>query len=233
MTFTKRYDLVNDNMKFGPISFSEDTELNEPVSSFGPLVARGNLYATQIKTNGPCSIGENLEISDYLKVNGPLSVKGTFTSKKEAVTKVNGPVTVSQGIIGGKLKINGPIKAKYLEVKSVKINGPVRVQEDLLAEEEIKIGLGGWSQNRLNRYLDIGGTLEAPHIQLKNYSSGLSAAGIIKKVFGLKEKYKRIATVENLKIKAKTLELEGVELVDCDLTEVGEIIDLSDEVEEF
>ena len=48
-------------MRFGPTVFSNDTELTQPISSLGPLTARGSLYATEVKVNGPCVIGENLE----------------------------------------------------------------------------------------------------------------------------------------------------------------------------
>ena len=80
-------------MRFGPTSFSDDTELTEPISSLGPLTARGSLYANIVKVNGPCVIGENLEINESLKVNGPLTIDGTLTGIADANIKVNGPAT--------------------------------------------------------------------------------------------------------------------------------------------
>ena len=211
-------------MKFGPTSFTDDTELTKPLTSFGPLVAKGNLYASEIKTNGPCSIGKNLEIDLSLKVNGPLIVKGSLTCHKEATAKVNGPVTINNGIIGGEIKINGPLNARYVEVISFKVNGPLTVEEDIIAEENIVIGVGRSSKRREVSSVSVGGFIEAPHIRIKNYSSMFSAAKIIKKVIGLKDKFERTLILEGLTFKAKTLELEGIELENCDVSMVGEII---------
>ncbi|MHA2389666.1 MAG: hypothetical protein ACXACW_13185 [Candidatus Hodarchaeales archaeon] len=171
-------------MRFGPTSFSDDTELTEPITSYGPLVARGNLYATQITTNGPCSIGENLEIDISLKVNGPLVVKGSLTCHKEASAKVNGPVKISSGIIGGSIKINGPLIANYVEARNFKVNGPITINKDLIAEENIVIGVGRSSKGRESQSVSVGGIIEAPIIRLTNYSSMCSPAKIIKKVIG-------------------------------------------------
>ena len=102
-------------MRFGPITFSDDTELTEPISSMGPLVARGNLFASHISANGPCSIKGNLELDDLLRVNGPLKVKGSLVLHKGAVAKINGPANVGKGIIGGIVRINGPLKSEYIE----------------------------------------------------------------------------------------------------------------------
>lgn len=213
-------------MKFGPTSFSDDTELTKPLTSFGPLVARGNLYASEIKTNGPCSIGENLEIDLSLKVNGPLVVKGSLTCHKEAAAKVNGPVNINNGIIGGKIKINGPLKARYVEVNNFKVNGPLTVEEDIIAEENIIIGVGRSSKGREGQSVSVGGVIAAPVIRITNYSSMFSAAKIIKKVIGLKDNFERVLILENLKFKANKLELEGIELENCDTTEVGEILQI-------
>ena len=214
-------------MRFGPISFSDDTELTKPITSFGPLVARGNLYAPQIKTNGPCSIGENLEIADSLKVNGPLVVKGSLTCHKEATAKINGPVKITSGIIGGKIKINGPLNARYIEVSAIKVNGPLSVEEDVIAEETIVIGVGRSSKGRETQWVSVGGKIEAPLIRITNYSSMFSASKIIKKVIGLKDKFERLLTLENLTVKADRLELEGIDLDNCDLTQVKEIINVA------
>ncbi len=213
-------------MKFGPTSFSHDTELTEPITSFGPLVARGNLYAPKISTNGPCSIGENLEIGEALKVNGPLVIKGSFTCHKDASAKVNGPVTINGGVIGGKIKINGPMKSRYVEVSSLKVNGPVNITEDIIAKDSVVLGVGRSSKSRENQSVEVGGVIDAPHIRITNYSSMFSPAKIIKKVIGLKDKFERVLVLEDLKFKAKTLELEGIELENCDTSEVDEIIKL-------
>jgi len=218
--------MVNTQMRFGPTSFSDDTELTQPITSFGPLVARGNLYAPQITTNGPCSIGENLEIDISLKVNGPLVVKGSLTCHKEASAKVNGPVNISRGIIGGNIKINGPLKANYVEAKSFKVNGPLTVDEDLIAEESIVIGVGRSSKGGEYQSVSVGGLIEAPVIRIKNYSTMFSPAKFIKKVIGLKDKFERVIILEDLKFKADRLELEGIELENCDTSKVGEILQI-------
>ncbi len=211
-------------MKFGPTSFSDDTELTQPITSFGPLVAKGNLYAPQISTNGPCSIGQNLEIDVSLKVNGPLIVKGSFTCHRGASAKVNGPATINNGIIGGTIRINGPLSTRYVEVESFKVNGPLTVTEDLIAEENVVIGVGRSSKRREKQSVLVGGVIEAPTIRITNYSSMFSATKIIKKVIGMKNKFDRVLTLEDLTFKADTLELEGIELENCNTSEVGEII---------
>lgn len=213
-------------MRFGPTSFSDDTELTNPLTSFGPLIAHGNLYASQITTNGPCSIGENLEIDFSLKVNGPLVVKGSLTCHKDAAAKVNGPVTINKGINGGKIRINGPLKTQYVEANSFKVNGPLTVDEDVIAEENIVIGVGRSSKGREVQSVSVGGIIEAPQIRITNYSSRFSAAKIIKKVIGLRDKFERVLILEGLKFKANTLELEGIELENCDTSEVGEIVQI-------
>jgi hypothetical protein len=224
--------MVEKQMKFGPTTFSDDTELTKPITSFGPLIARGNLYAPQIKTNGPCTIGENLEIGESLKVNGPLVVKGSLTCYKEASAKVNGPVTINSGIIGGDIKVNGPLKSNYVEARNLKVNGPITVNEDLIAEENIVIGVGRSSKGRENQSVSVGGIIEAPVIRIKNYSSMFSPAKIIKKVIGLKDKFERVLILEDLRFKADRLELEGIELENCDTSLVGEVFHARSEEKE-
>lgn len=216
-------------LRFGPTSFPDDTELTEPISSFGPLTASGNITATIIKVNGPCTIGENLEIDTSLKVNGPLSIKGTLTCLGEATAKINGPVNVKKGIISGYIHINGPLSSRYIEVIKLSVNGPLQIEEDVVAEEEIVLGVGGSSRIRSGDYYDIGGMIEAPVVRISNFSSKYSASGIIKKIFGLKEKYLKTVVLEDLRIKAKLLELEGVELENCDLNQVDEIVSIRDD----
>jgi hypothetical protein len=213
-------------MRFGPTAFTDDTELSQPISSFGPLLAKGNLYAPQISTNGPCTIGKNLEIDVLLKVNGPLIVKGAFTCHKGASAKVNGPVSIKGGLIGGNARINGPFNARYVEVESFKVNGPLDVAEDLIAEESIRIGVGRSSKVRVGQSVKVGGVIEAPIIRIKNYSSMFSATKIIKKVIGLKDKIERVLVLESLSFKADRLELEGIELKNCDTDQVKEIIQI-------
>lgn len=213
-------------MRFGPTSFSGDTEVKKPISSFGPLTAKGNLYATQINVNGPCTVSENLEIESSLKVNGPLIIKGTLTCLENAYTKVNGPVKIGKGLLGGEVRINGPLKAQFVEVNnSLSVNGPVTVSEDVIASEEISFGIGISSKFENDKYLDIGGVIEAPVVRMTNYSSKFSAAGIIKKIIGVKSKFDRTVVLKDLTIKGKLLELDGVELEDCNLEDVDEIVE--------
>lgn len=201
-------------MKFGPVVFSEDVELTESVISFGPIITRGNLISNaSIKANGPLSVSENLEIGLSLKINGPMTVKGSMICQNDATAKINGPATVRKGIIGGKIRINGPLNAKFVEVVNLSINGPVSVEEDIIAEEEIVIGIGYSQKNPL----EIGGVIEAPVVHLINHSSKYSVSGIIRKVIGVKSKFERIRIIEGLKIRTKLLQLEGVELENCDI----------------
>ncbi len=213
-------------MRFGPTSFSGDTEVKTPISSFGPLTASGNLYATQIRVNGPCTVRENLEIESSFKVNGPVVIKGSLTCLENATAKVDGPVKIGNGLLGGEIRINGPLSAKYVESVSLSINGPVTVNEDIIASDELSFGIGASSIRRDGNYLDIGGIIEAPVVRMTNYSSKYSVAGIIKKVVGLKSKFEKVVVLQNLTIKAKLLELDGVELEDCNLDEVEEIVQL-------
>ena len=213
-------------MRFGPIKFSGDTELTDSITSFGPLSAGGNLFGSHITVNGPCSISGNLELDDLLRVNGPLIVKGSLVLHKGAVAKVNGPASITKGIIGGEIRINGPAKSEYIESRSIKINGPLVVEQDVVAEDEIIIGVGRSSKNREGGTISVGGTIEAPLVRLKNYSRSISPGRIIKKVLGVQEKFIGIVVLKGLKIKADVLELEGIELENCDLDQVTEIVQL-------
>ena len=213
-------------MRFGPITFSEDTELTEPISAMGPLVARGNLCASHISANGPCSIAGNLELDDLLRVNGPLSVKGSLVLHKGAVAKINGPTRIDKGIIGGIVRINGPLRSEYIESRSLTVNGPITIEQDLAAEEEINIGIHRSSKAREKDSISIGGLIEAPVVRLKNQSRAFSPGKIIKKVLGLQDKFTRTMILEGLKIKADLLELEGIELENCDLEQVTKIVTL-------
>jgi hypothetical protein len=189
-------------------------------------VARGNLMATHITTNGPCTVSGTFELDDLLRVNGPLIVKGALILHKGAVAKINGPVRIEKGIIGGVVRINGPLKAEYIESRSIMINGPLTVEQDVVAEEEITIGVGRSSKMREGSSIQVGGTIEAPVVRFKNYSRVMSPGRIIKKVLGVQEKFIRTNVIEGLKIKADILELEGIELENCDLDQVTEIIKL-------
>ena len=214
-------------MKFGPTALSGDKELTEPISSFGPLVASGNIKASVIKVNGPCTIKKNLDIDHSLKVNGPLVIKGILTCIDEATTKINGPAIVKNGIVGGNIRVNGPLTSRFVEVTKLSVNGPLAIEEDVVAEEEISLEVGMSSRAQWDDYFDVKGMIEAPVVRISNFSSKYSASGIIKKIFGLsdlKEKLERIVVLENLTIKAKLLELEGVELENCNLELVDEIV---------
>ena len=216
-------------MRFGPTSFSDDTELTQSISSFGPLTARGNLYATIVKVNGPCVIGENLEINTSLKVNGPLTIEGTLTGIADANIKVNGPVKIKKGVIGGIIRVNGPVKTEYLDVTRLSVNGPLRVEEDVIASDEINLGVGSGSRVHSDSSINVGGIIEAPVVRISNYTSKISASGIVKRIFGLEEKFTRTVILEGLRIKTKLLELDGVELENCDLEQVEKIVHLHDE----
>ncbi len=211
-------------MRFGPISFSEDTEVTEPISAMGPLVARGNLFASHISTNGPCSIAGNLELDDLLRVNGPLSVKGSLVLHKGAVAKINGPTKIYKGIIGGVVRINGSLRSKYIESRSITINGPITIEQDIAAEEEVNIGIHRSIKIREEDLITVGGLIEAPIVRIKNKSRVFSPGKIIKKTLGLQDKFVRTIILEGLKIKADILELEGIELENCDLDQVTKIV---------
>ena len=216
-------------MRFGPVTFSEDTELSEPISSMGPLVARGNLYANHISANGPCSIAGNLELDDLLRVNGPLKVKESLVLHKGAVAKINGPAKVEKGIIGGIVRINGPLRSEYIESRSITINGPVTIEKDIVAEEEINIGVHSSNWSREKQPISVEGIIEAPIVRLRNRSRAFSPGKIIKKALGLQDKFVRILVLEGLKFKTDLLELEGIELENCNLDQVTKIVTLDDE----
>lgn len=205
-----------EKMRFGPVVFQEDTELTEPFTSVGPTTAKGNLAAYSIKTNGALIVKQNLDIESKLEVNGPLIVNGTFSCFNECKAKINGPVTIKKGIIGGFLHVNGPIKAKYIDATDLGINGPVTVEGDIQATDEIKFGVGYSNQPK---NFDIGGVIEAPIVHFKNHGrSGDQIPGFrtIKKVLGLTSSSEKI-TLEGLKIKTKLLRLEGVEIINSEI----------------
>ncbi|MHA1979346.1 MAG: hypothetical protein ACW98I_20765, partial [Candidatus Hodarchaeales archaeon] len=111
-----------------------------------------------------------------------------------------------------------------VEVSTIKVNGPLIVKDEVLAKENIVLGVGRSSKSRMDQSVSVGGVIEAPTIRITNYSSMFSPVKIIKKVIGLKDKFERVLILEDLKFKADSLELEGIELENCDTSEVGEII---------
>lgn len=202
---------------FGPAVFREDTELTDSFSSMGPLTAKGNLKGIKIKTNGPLQAYENLEIVEQLKVNGPLVIKGTLSSSDQAKIKVNGPVNVDNGIIGGKIKINGPLTSSEVDSVSLRINGSISVREDVIAREEIYIAFGFTSKKNV---VDVGGVIEAPLVHLKNhdkFSNMIPGFKTIKRVLGLQSKYEGTITLEDLRIRTNKLILEGVEIINSEI----------------
>ncbi len=207
--------------KIGPAVFKQDTELTESIEVFGPATARGNLTVHSMKVLGPMNVAETLEIESSLSINGPLLTKGSFISLKEAKNQINGPLTVRKGIIGGVLSVNGPLKAEYVDVQELYVNGPLNVKGDVQAEDLIKIGVG---HSSVNQYLEVGGVIEAPTIYLKNYGRKVPGLGAITKIIGFNITNKRVVTLENLRIRTKVLKLKGVKLWNCDI-QADQIID--------
>ncbi|MHA2246814.1 MAG: hypothetical protein ACXADY_17855 [Candidatus Hodarchaeales archaeon] len=204
-------------MRFGPAVFRDDVELDRSLTTFGPATAKGNLTAlASMKVHGPCVIQGALTIEESLAVNGPLKIGKSFVCREDSQIKINGPVTVGQGIMGGNIRINGPLSAQFVESVFLNVNGPIRVEEDLFVEEEIKFGVG----HRTSRtpFIDVGGIIEAPIIHFKSYAGKFSPGGVIKKIFGIQPKYNRGKIVlEGLTIRTKLLRLEGVELENCEI----------------
>ncbi len=209
--------------KFGPAVFKENSELEKTVEVFGPATAKGSLAVRSIKVYGPMTVKETLDVESCLRVNGPLVVKGAFISLKDTENQINGPVVVKKGIIGGIHNINGPIEAEYIDVEQLLVNGPMNIKGDVNAAEFIKIGLGHSSKNQ---YLEIGGTLEAPMIYLKNYGRKVPGLNAITKILNINAHNKREVVLENLTIRAKVLKLKGVSLINCDV-QADQIIDYS------
>ena len=209
--------------KFGPAVFKEDSILSEAVEVFGPASAKGSLTVHSIKVFGPLTIKESLDVESSLNVNGPLVIKGSFINLKETRTQINGPVVAKKGIIGGIHNINGPLKADYVDVKELHVNGPLTVNGDVIATEVITIGLGHSSKDK---YLDIGGVLEAPIIYLKNYGRKIPGLNAITKILNISINNQRKVVLEHLTIRTKVLKLKGVDLINCDV-QADQIIDYS------
>ncbi|MHA2226985.1 MAG: hypothetical protein ACXAC8_17350 [Candidatus Hodarchaeales archaeon] len=202
---------------FGPAIFRDDTELSEAFTSMGPTKAEGNLKGTSIKTNGPLIVAKNLDIDETLKVNGPVVIHGSLASHTESTIKINGPATVEKGILRGRLKINGPLKAEYLDVTELIVNGPVTVSGDIVASDNIRFGIGFTLSEK---YFRIGGVIEAPRIHFKNHGKlgdRLPGFKTFKRIFGVQSKFSGIITVENLQIKTKHLILEGVKIINSEI----------------
>lgn len=211
-------------MRFGPTVFQDDAELDKPLTTFGPATAKGNLTALgRMTVHGPCVIRGTLKIEEALRVNGPLNIDKSLICKENSPIKINGPVTVGKGIMGGKIKINGPLRAQFVKSVVLDINGPIHIEEDLIAGEEINVGVG--HQTGRTPYVEVGGIIEAPTIHFKSFAGKFSVGGIIKKIFGIQPKYNRGKVVlEELSIRTKLLQLEGVELENCEI-EAEEIED--------
>ena len=124
---------------------------------------------------------------------------------------------MGKGILGGMLKINGPLKAEYVDVTELIVNGPITVSGDILESDKIRFGIGFTLSEE---YFRIGGVIEAPQIHFKNHGKlGDRIPGLktFKRIFGVQSKYSGIITVENLRIKTNHLILEGVKIINSDI----------------
>ena len=216
-------------MRLGSAVFQEDTELDEPFSIMGPVIAKKKLKAFSINSMGPMTIGSDFEVKSFLKVNGPLKVGGTFSCDIDCKARVNGPLKVGKGIIGGSMRVNGPIKAEYIDIYYLKVNGPVNIVKDIQVKEEIIINIG--YSSKTNNPISVGGLIEAPIVYFKSsgkFSDRIPGYKTLRKVFGLNPKYQHKIVLQNLRISAEVLRLQGVEIIDSEI-DVDKIEDLDTE----
>jgi len=139
---------------------------------------------------GPVVFQEDTELTEPFTSVGPTTAKGNLAAYS--------------------------IKAKYIDTTDLGINGPVTVEGDIQATDEIKFGVGYSNQPK---NFDIGGVIEAPIVHFKNhgrFGDQIPGFRTIKKVLGLTSSSEKI-TLEGLKIKTKLLRLEGVEIINSEI----------------
>lgn len=123
--------------KFGPRVFQEDYKNDEEdISSFGPTIAKGNLTIRSVKTQGPLDVNGIL-VAEEIKTNGPLDVEGDLTAD---YIKTNGPLDVGGTLTAEEIKINGPaIVNGPVQIVLGQINGPFTVQQNVRADDSLKV----------------------------------------------------------------------------------------------
>lgn len=185
----------------GAKKLSNDLDLGEDFKNNDPVIASGNLRALTIKVNGPLIVHKNLEtIEGSIGVNGPLTVEGEVVC--QGGLKVNGSCKVQGKIQAETVKVNGWLTAESVEATTVKINGKVRVSQDINAIKSITIGVSRKFQE------NVEGRLIAPEVTLRYQKRGF--ASLILRIFGMKTQFSEEITLENMSIKTDVLQLENV-----------------------
>ncbi len=207
--------------KFGPLTIDSDyINEGESLSSFGPLTAQGNLHVHSIRTFGPAQIRGNLTTNstktngplivegdlsgDFLKVNGPATIKGTAQLNW---SKINGPLRVGKAIdVREYLQVNGPFTAHAFKGGSIKIHGPVEVEDSIEALDEIVIRISntGDTINPIQARV-----LKAPRVEITSRDEGFF--GFVGKIIDLVSSSKRTSFIEiDVAIEADEVILNGV-----------------------
>ncbi len=171
----------------------------------GPMKAKGNLSAPRIQAMGPLNVVGNLEIHESLSVMGPLKVGGNLYTKEGALSKINGPASILGEVQGGEIKINGPLKAKNIDVFSLRLNGTARVEHNILATDKISFGVGYRTE------IDVGGIIQAPLVEFR-YQKANELMNKLRDIF-----FKRLSDtgvfIDDLRIRTKILRLYKVEVM--------------------
>ncbi|MFQ5977765.1 MAG: polymer-forming cytoskeletal protein [Candidatus Heimdallarchaeota archaeon] len=123
--------------KFGPRVFQQDYKnREEDISSFGPTIAKGNLTIRSVKAQGPLDVNGIL-IAEEIKTNGPVDVEGDLTAD---FIKTNGPLDVGGSLTAQEIKVNGPAVVNGpIQIVLGRINGPLRAQQNVRADDSLKV----------------------------------------------------------------------------------------------
>ena len=201
-------------MKFGPRTFSEETDLAEPLSTYGPVTTSSNLSVPSMKVNGPVTIGGTLDVFEgSLSINGPVTITGDLITTDDS--KINGPCEVKGAIFSSFIKIRSSLKAGSLDGRVFWLPSKVNVKNDIIASESITFNVGSRPK------ISVGGIIEAPEITFKkSFRFNLLRKGM--NLLALRKRQKSDVIISDLNVKADRLYLNGVEIEGN--AEVGEII---------
>ncbi len=127
---------------------------SEIIRIHGPLSCDGDLIGKEVNIHGPLSVDKSTEVEE-LDVHGPWSNEG---HAKISTGEIHGPLKIRDNLIvekslsiqgplkstgeieaGGSLAILGPLTAKNVKGETIEINGPIKIDNSLVALKEIII----------------------------------------------------------------------------------------------
>lgn len=188
--------------RMGPVIYGSDTDIEEDLEVLGPLIASKNLKAQTISLKGPLIVKENLEITGgALKVDGLVNIGKDLLCLQDI--NINGDCLIGGIVDAGSLIIKGKVNATSISADKIDIRGSTTVEESMNASESVTIVVSRRIENKI-------GLIESPVVNLVfgSFYTRISRIplAVLSKI-GFKSKYRTDITVNDLNIKAETLNL--------------------------